>query len=90
MGTDISGWLPVGLVNSADIKTGTAVYNWTTASSNTGQYTVGIVVGYFAAGVYTGYYTRNSSDDDQIINIYHQMVISLQAVDTLPLPTPMA
>jgi len=57
--TVIASNIPVGLVNNADIKTGTAVYNWTTTM---GQYNIGIIV--------TNYYTRNTSEDNQIINVY--------------------
>jgi hypothetical protein len=58
--TIIAANVPVGLVNTNDTKTGTAVYNWNNASI--GQYTIGIIV--------NNYYTRNSSADDQVINIY--------------------
>jgi predicted alpha-1,2-mannosidase len=56
--------LPVGLVDPADTKTGTAVCNTRLAASNTtgaSQYAVGIVV--------NGYYTRNSSEDNAIITV---------------------
>ena len=56
--------LPVGLVNPADATTGTATCNTSLAiSNNTGgaQYTIGIVV--------SGYYIRNSSDDNTIIAV---------------------
>jgi hypothetical protein len=56
--------LPIGLVNAGDTTTGTATCNTAlTASSSTGatQYTVGIIV--------TGYYDRNSSEDDTIITV---------------------
>ena len=53
----------VGLVSLSDTKTGTATCNWT-ASLGTAlsmSPTVGIIV--------DGYYTRNSSDDDQIVTV---------------------
>jgi uncharacterized repeat protein (TIGR02543 family) len=56
--------LPVGLVNTDDLKTGIATCNTTlTADKATGasQYNVGIVV--------SGYYSRNSSEDDSIITV---------------------
>ncbi len=56
--------LPVGLVNPEDTMTGVASCDTTlAASSSTGatQYTIGVVV--------NGYYTRNSTDDDTIINV---------------------
>jgi hypothetical protein len=53
----------VGLVNPGDLKTGIATCNTTLTTDISGgrQYTVGIVV--------SGYYTRNSSDDDTIITV---------------------
>jgi hypothetical protein len=56
--------LPVGLVNPADATTGTASCTTTVSVSNGSgatQYTVGIVV--------SGYYVRNSSEDNTIINV---------------------
>ncbi|OLD45588.1 MAG: hypothetical protein AUI63_05540 [Gemmatimonadetes bacterium 13_1_40CM_2_60_3] len=56
----------VGLVSSSDTTVGTATCTSTplTASSTAGgsQYTIGIIVG--------GFYTRNMSVDDQVINVY--------------------
>jgi len=55
--------LPVGLVNPGDAKTGIATCNTTLTAGNTGgsQYTVGIVV--------SGYYMRDSSEDDTVITV---------------------
>jgi hypothetical protein len=53
----------VGLVNAGDTKTGTATYNWS-VNIGTAQYktfTVGVVV--------NNYYTRNSTDDNVVVNV---------------------
>jgi alpha-galactosidase len=65
-GEDLLGCigLPVGLVSAGDTETGMATCNTTlTADNNTGasQYTVGIAV--------SGYYARNSSEDDVIVTV---------------------
>lgn len=62
-GLDISGWLNVGLVSVSDPKTGTVIFNWPNVLYNQ-QYTIGIVVGG------TGWYTRNSSTEDVVVNVY--------------------
>jgi len=59
-GNIIAANVPVGLVNTGDTKTGTAVYNWTGVAVN--QYTIGIIV--------NNYYGRNTSADDQVLNVY--------------------
>jgi len=66
-GTPINGCidLPVGLVNSADTKVGTATCTWSaTASTSTGGtiYTIGTIV--------KNYYTRNSVADVVPVNVY--------------------
>jgi MBG domain (YGX type) len=55
--------VPVGLVTSADTKTGTATYNWNVniGTGDSAQYTIGIIV--------NGYYTRNASDEDTIVTV---------------------
>ncbi|MCU0382412.1 MAG: putative metal-binding motif-containing protein, partial [Chitinophagaceae bacterium] len=62
-GAAISGWLTPGLVNSADLRTGTVTFNWTVniGSADAEQYTVGIEV--------DGYYTRNQGSDNAVINV---------------------
>jgi hypothetical protein len=56
----------IGLVSLSDTTVGTATCTSTplSASSTAGgtQYTIGMIVG--------GYYTRNASQDDQVINVY--------------------
>jgi hypothetical protein len=54
---------PVGLVNSSDPKIGVATCNWTANIGNADgvAYNIGIIV--------EGYYTRNSSDDNVIVNV---------------------
>tara|TARA_R110000868_G_scaffold11389_3_gene55910 strand:- start:73247 stop:76888 length:3642 start_codon:yes stop_codon:yes gene_type:complete len=61
----ISDWLSVGLVNLADLKTGTVSYVWNSASTGSGdseQYTIGMIVD-------NGYYIRNNSDDNTVITV---------------------
>jgi photosystem II stability/assembly factor-like uncharacterized protein len=55
--------LPVGLVSTGDTKTGIATCSTTLSVDNTGaaQYTIGIVV--------SGYYTRNSAEDNTVIDV---------------------
>jgi hypothetical protein len=62
-GSAISGWLTPGLVNGADLRTGTVTFNWTVniGSADAEQYTVGIEV--------DGYYTRNQGSDNAVINV---------------------
>lgn len=59
----VIGTAPLGLVNGADTKTGTATYNWSVdiGNADSKDFTVGIVV--------NNYYTRNSSDDNNIITV---------------------
>jgi hypothetical protein len=54
---------PVGLVNSSDPKIGVATCNWTANIGNADgvAYNIGIIV--------EGYYRRNSSDDNVIVNV---------------------
>ena len=64
--TVIASNVPVGLVNLADPKTGTATYNWNVtipcSSPPCSQtYTVGVVV--------TNYYTRDWSEDDTVVTV---------------------
>jgi hypothetical protein len=63
--TPISGCsnLPVGLVNLADPKTGTATCNWNVniGSAESSNYTIGIVV--------NNYYTRNDSSENSVLTI---------------------
>jgi len=53
----------VGLVSLSDTQTGTATCNWSVniGAQNSASYTVGIIV--------TGWYTRSSSDDDQVVTV---------------------
>jgi hypothetical protein len=55
--------VPVGLVNTGDLKTGTATYNWNVniGSANSQTYTIGIIV--------NNYYTRNNSSDNSIVTV---------------------
>jgi hypothetical protein len=55
--------LPVGLVTSGDLLTGTATCLWSAdiGSADSTQYTIGIVVG--------KYYTRNSSADNTVVTV---------------------
>jgi len=55
--------VPIGLVNAADTKTGTATYNWSVniGTADSAQYTIGIIV--------TSYYTRNNSSDDTVVTV---------------------
>jgi len=55
--------VPVGLVNPADTKTGTATYNWSVniGTADSQLFTIGIIV--------NGYYTRNSSEDDTVVTV---------------------
>jgi hypothetical protein len=62
--TIIAANLPVGLVNQNDTTVGTTTYNWTVTIPNNAvppsqMFTIGIIV--------TNYYTRNTSDDDQVV-----------------------
>src|SRR2546426_8403110 len=52
---------PIGLVNLADRKTGTATCDWVVdiGSLESAQYTIGVIVG--------GYYLRDSSVDDTAV-----------------------
>ena len=62
-GNAVIATVPVGLVNSGDLLTGTATYNWATdiGSADSKQFTIGIRV--------NNYYTRNSSDDNTVITV---------------------
>ncbi len=55
--------LPVGLVNLADTKTGTATCNWNVniGSGDSMDYTIGIIV--------NSYYTRNASADNSVLTV---------------------
>src|SRR5207249_5694767 len=55
--------VPIGLVNAADTKTGTATYNWSVniGTADSAQYTIGIIV--------NSYYTRNNSSDDTVVTV---------------------
>ncbi|SEP64997.1 HYR-like domain-containing protein [Flavobacterium urocaniciphilum] len=58
----IAANVPIGLVNAGDTKVGTATYNWNTSISGDSQtITIGIIV--------TGYYCRNSSDENALVTI---------------------
>lgn len=61
--TVIAANVPVGLVNAADTKIGTATYNWNVniGSADSVSYTIGIIV--------TNYYTRNSSDENSVVTV---------------------
>ena len=63
--SDISGWLPVQLLNSEDATTGSASFSWTVniGSADALSYTVGIVVD-------NGYYYQSSSDDNVVLTVY--------------------
>ncbi|MFL5892991.1 MAG: PKD domain-containing protein, partial [Solirubrobacterales bacterium] len=58
--------LPVGLVNSADPKVGTATCNWTAniGNANSSTFTIGIKV-----GKSSGRYARDSSTDDTTVTV---------------------
>jgi hypothetical protein len=53
----------IGLVSLSDLKTGTATCSWTASLSggDATSYTIGIVVG--------GYYIRNSSEDNAVVEV---------------------
>jgi hypothetical protein len=53
----------VGLVNTSDLKIGTATCNWTASIGNADSmsFTVGVIV--------EGFYTRNNSDDNTIVAV---------------------
>ncbi|GAA4409267.1 hypothetical protein GCM10023187_32300 [Nibrella viscosa] len=59
----VLGTAPVGLVNPGDLKIGTATVTISLPTSNQGYstYTIGIIVG--------GYYTRNSPEDNVVVNV---------------------
>ena len=60
--TIIASNVPVGLVNTADLTIGTAVYNWNVnITGDAQQFTIGVIV--------NNYYCRNSSDDDAVITV---------------------
>jgi VCBS repeat-containing protein len=61
--TVIAANLPVGLVNSNDLKTGSVVYNWNVnlGSANSQSFAVGIVV--------SNYYARSASADGTIVTV---------------------
>ena len=61
--TPISGWLDVSYLNASDTKVGTVTYNWSVdiGSSDSKQFTVGIVVG--------NYYVRNASVYNTIVTV---------------------
>jgi hypothetical protein len=59
----IASNLPVTLVNSADEKVATVVYNWPVniGNANSVSYTVGIIV--------TDYYTDNNADENTVVTV---------------------
>jgi MBG domain (YGX type) len=61
--TVIASNVAVGLVSSADTKTGTATYNWNVniGTADSTPYTIGIIV--------NGYYTRNASTDNMVVTV---------------------
>ena len=60
--TVIAANIPIGLVTFSDTKVGTATYNWNTSISGDSQsITIGVIL--------TGYYCRNSADDNSIVTI---------------------
>ncbi|WKK66356.1 choice-of-anchor tandem repeat GloVer-containing protein [Lutimonas zeaxanthinifaciens] len=64
--SDISGWIQVqDLLNSSDSKTGAISFNWNVdiGSQESESFTLGILVD-------SGYYYRNSSDDNVLITVY--------------------
>ena len=63
-GAIIASNVPITLLNPADPKTGTAVYNWTVTlpnNANSESYTIGTLV--------TGSYTRNASADNTVVTV---------------------
>jgi hypothetical protein len=61
----ISGWLTPVLVSATDLKTGTVIFSWAVniGTQNSQSYNIGMLVDA------PGYYTQNSSEDDQIITV---------------------
>jgi hypothetical protein len=61
-GAVIASNVPVGLVDPADSKTGTATYNWTVdiGTANSQDFTIVVV---------KGYYTRNASAEDSVVAV---------------------
>jgi len=60
----IASDVPVTLIDPADPKTGTAVYDWTVTlpnNSSSEQYTIGVIV--------HGFYARNASTDNAIVTV---------------------
>jgi hypothetical protein len=59
--------VPVGLVNLADTKTGTATYTWNVdiGTSNSIDYTIGIVI--------SNYYARNASTENTVVTVSKSM-----------------
>jgi hypothetical protein len=63
-GAVIAANVPITLVNPVDLKTGTALYNWTVTlpnNSNSESYTIGTIV--------NGFYTRNASADNTVVTV---------------------
>jgi hypothetical protein len=62
-GSTIAGPLPVSLISSTDITTGTASYNWSVniGTNSSESFTIGIVVG--------NDYSRNSASDDAVVTV---------------------
>jgi PKD repeat protein len=62
-GNAVIATVPVGLVNSGNLLTGTATYNWSTyiGSGDSKQFTIGIRV--------NNYYTRDVSDDNSVVTV---------------------
>jgi len=60
---------PIGLVNSADLKTGTISCNFSgdVGSASSVPYTIGIIVDDYSAQ--KSYYIRNASTDNQVVTI---------------------
>jgi len=62
----ISGWIQVAdLINPSDNRTGTVSYEWLVdiGQQTSESFTVGVIVD-------TGYYIRNSSEDDTVVTVY--------------------
>jgi hypothetical protein len=62
-GNAVIATVPIGLVNVTDKTVGTVTYNWKVDIGNADavQYNIGIIV--------DGYYTRNSSAEDEVVNV---------------------
>lgn len=79
---------PVGLVNPADLKTGTISCATTLSVDSTGaqQYTIGIIVDDYNGQ--QSYYLRNQSEEDGVVNVYQAVTGMITGGGYLTMYTP--